>query len=79
MSALAVAAWLIFSAVVAGHVCDDVSARTQTSYIAFQPLSACQERGYCSCERQRPGGVELQLSRGTTSIRSQPMSVAFAA
>jgi hypothetical protein len=79
-SALAVAAWLIFSTMVAGHPCHEARAFKCGSDIGVRHLSACDEPGYCSCKQRGPGGVELQLSedglRLEISMRFQPMSVA---
>src|ERR1700678_552415 len=72
--ALAVTAWLIFGTMVAGYPCEEVCGRVRDCDIGFRPLSAGGEGGYCSCERRRPGSVDLQLRkgelRGESSIRS---------
>jgi hypothetical protein len=79
-SALAVAAWLIFGTMVAGHACHEACASECGSDIGVRHLSACDGPGYCSCKQRGPGGVDIQLSedglRLEISMRTQPMSVA---
>jgi hypothetical protein len=83
IEALAVAAWLILSAMVPGKARDEVRADTGNTNIVLGALSGCAERAHPSCESRCFGGVDFETSQSElkrqSSSRYQRMCVAYTA